>query len=126
MKNILIIDDASYIIESLKFFLTQKGLNIHSACDGQNALDILENNPIDVILTDLNMPNMDGFEMTRKIRSNPNHKKLPIIAYTGYVDSIHLAQANEAGVTEILTKPLTVEAVFKVIKKYLKKISGPI
>ena len=118
-KNILIIDDAGYIIDGLKFVLKTKGLSVYLASDGKQAIKTLENNPVDLILTDLHMPNMDGFEMTRTIRKEEKYKVLPIIAYTGFVDPANIDKATKAGVTEIINKPLTVEKVYLTIQKYL-------
>lgn len=118
-KNILLIDDSEYILTGLQFVLSKKGFNIQIAEDGIKGLEAIKTMPFDLVLTDLFMPNMDGFDLTRAIRQLPEHKNTPVIAYTGYVDEKHLNQAREAGITKILNKPLNVDEVLVQLNEYL-------
>ena len=78
-KVILVADDSPSIRKFVSFSLTMQGYEVISACDGMEALEKLPNAKVDLVVTDLNMPNMDGFELIKAIRANPEYEELPII-----------------------------------------------
>ena len=78
-KVILVADDSPSIRKFVSFSLTMQGYEVISACDGMEALEKLPNAKVDLVVTDLNMPNMDGFESIKAIRANPEYEELPII-----------------------------------------------
>ena len=81
-KNILVVDDCDTTRKLLSYIIREKGYRIFSATNGIEALEMLAANPVDLVLTDLNMPQMDGFEMTRSLRENDSYRELPVIMIT--------------------------------------------
>ncbi len=68
--------------DMLMLTLAEAGFDVLQAVDGQDGLDVLVNEQVDVIITDINMPRMDGYEVIRQLRSNPDHKTTPILVLT--------------------------------------------
>src|SRR5665647_1366835 len=79
---ILVVDDQPQNIELLEAYLAPQGYEVVSAANGEEALQKLAQNPVDLILLDVMMPGMDGFEVTRRVRKDPLHRQLPIILVT--------------------------------------------
>ena len=110
MKNksvIMVVDDQHQNIELLEAFLVPQGYKIINAANGEEALDKLSSNQIDLILLDVMMPGMDGFEVTRRIRQDDKKRLVPIILVTAlrawpYVleigEDVHIADLPETGV----------------------------
>ncbi len=81
-KRILTIDDSKTMRDMLMLTLAEAGFDVLQAVDGQNGLDVLGDQQVDVIITDINMPIMDGYEVIRRLRKDPNHKSTPILVLT--------------------------------------------
>ena len=81
-KRILTIDDSKTMRDMLMLTLAEAGFDVLQAVDGQDGLDVLGKEQVDVIITDINMPRMDGYEVIRQLRGNPNHKTTPILVLT--------------------------------------------
>ena len=81
-KRILTIDDSKTIRDMLMLTLADAGFEVLQAVDGQDGLDVLSKQPVDVVITDINMPRMDGYEVIRQMRSNSAHKTIPILVLT--------------------------------------------
>ena len=118
MKRILIIEDETYISNGLKFVFSKNGLSVIIAQNGYEALELLKDNTVDIIMTDLCMPEMDGFETAIKIRELPLYKEIPIIAYTGFIDKKYFDKAYESGINEVINKPLNPDLVLETLNKY--------
>ena len=78
-KVILIADDSPTIRKFVSFSLNSNGFEVLAACDGMEAIELLPTASIDLIITDLNMPNMDGFELIKTVRGDESNKDIPII-----------------------------------------------
>ena len=81
-KRILTIDDSKTIRDMLMLTLADAGFEVLQAVDGQDGLDVLSKEPVDIVITDINMPRMDGYEVIRQMRSNSAHKTIPILVLT--------------------------------------------
>jgi two-component system, chemotaxis family, chemotaxis protein CheY len=81
-KRVLTIDDSKTIRDMLMLTLADAGFEVLQAVDGQDGLDVLSKQPVDVVITDINMPRMDGYEVIRQMRSNSAHKTIPILVLT--------------------------------------------
>ncbi len=102
-KNILIVEDDPYNMEYLKEILTIGGLNFLTAINGKEAIQISYKEPIDLILMDIRLPDLDGYEVTRQIKKyKPD---LVIIAQTAYVSNEEIQKARDAGCTDYISKP---------------------
>jgi len=96
-KVILVADDSPSIRKFVSFSLTMQGYEVISACDGMEALEKLPNSKVDLVVTDLNMPNMDGFELIKAIRANPEYQELPIIILSSLSSSEDIEKGMVAG-----------------------------
>ncbi len=119
-KTILIVDDSYSIRESVGFLLSEAGYNIIKAIDGQNALTFLDGRKIDLILTDLHMPNMNGIELISNVRNSGDYKRIPMLLLTTETLKEKKLEAKKAGATGWLNKPFEKQKLFKVINKVLR------
>lgn len=117
-KKILTVDDSKTIRDMLKFALAGAGLQVMQAEDGADGLRVLKGaTGIDVIITDINMPNMDGFEFIENVRRDPTHKATPILVLTTESSSDKKTRAREAGATGWIVKPFDPQKLLDVIRK---------
>ncbi|MCH6256925.1 response regulator [Puniceicoccaceae bacterium K14] len=117
--TILTVDDAATIRKMVVFTLKGAGHRIVEATDGLDALSTLQSNPVDLIITDVNMPRMDGIELTKKIRSMPAHSRTPVILLTTESDPAKKQQGRAAGATGWIVKPFNQQQLLAVIAKVL-------
>ena len=103
---ILLVEDSGIMRKMEMNVLKTVGFsNVVEAEDGNDAINKLESNPIDIILSDWNMPNMSGFELLEWVRKNPRFEKLPFVMATGRGEKKEMTKASEAGVSSFITKP---------------------
>ena len=105
MLTILAIDDSRTIREMLRETLRNAGFDVHVAVDGLDGLEKLHEVAPDVIITDINMPRMDGFEVATQVRDNGRLQHLPIIMITSRTGEKHRERALEIGVNDYMGKP---------------------
>jgi chemosensory pili system protein ChpA (sensor histidine kinase/response regulator) len=105
--RVLVVDDALSVRRSMEQLLEDAGYEVTSANDGFLALDSLRDKPPAIVLTDLEMPNLNGLDLTRRIREIPQFMGLPIIMITSRASDKHRDLALDAGVDLYLTKPYT-------------------
>jgi len=103
-EKILIIDDEEMILEDLTLLLTYHGFRVRSAINGQTAIEIFKSESFDLVITDIRMPEMDGLEVVRQIRTLDKDAELIIL--TGFGTSDNALKARKNGVSHFLTKPL--------------------
>jgi len=96
-KRILTIDDSKTMRDMLMLALSDAGFDVLQAVDGQDGLDVLGKERVDVVITDINMPKMDGYEVIRNLRINPIHKTTPILVLTTESSAEKKGLAREAG-----------------------------
>ncbi|HKL81637.1 MAG TPA: response regulator [Desulfobacter sp.] len=119
--KILIIDDFATMRRILKNILKQLGFkNLVEADDGTTALNILESQKIDLIISDWNMPKMTGLELLKKVRASTEYKKTPFLMVTAEAQKQNVIEAVQAGVSNYVVKPFTAEAISDKLKKILK------
>jgi len=106
MKRILVVDDSSTIRKLINYILRKKDYHITEAEDGLDALEKLIDTKVDLVIADLNMPNMDGIELVRSLRNNYYHLDTPIIMLTTTRVENLRKSALEAGVNLVLNKPI--------------------
>lgn len=116
-KLILIVDDEEIIREILKEMLHLEGYKTLEAENGMAALDVLESNPVDLVISDIRMPKLDGLELLKKIRhKNPDYP--PVVLVTGYTDYTE-SNILMHGAKKIIHKPFTYEAIVKMVNEVL-------
>ena len=103
---ILIVDDQPQNIELLEAYLLQKEYDLISVSNGQSALDSINDNQVDLVLLDVMMPDMDGFEVTRRIRNNPKSCQLPVILITALQEKEDRVKGIDAGCDDFISKPI--------------------
>jgi len=119
-KKILIIDDEADLILMVKYRLENSGYEVHVAQSGQEGLRELERIKPDLILLDIMMPYMDGFEVLYKIRNDYVYSgKIPVIMLTGKKDIESMFQAKGFGSSEYITKPFDSEELVRIVDRYL-------
>ncbi len=119
-KTVLIVDDSFSIRESIAFFLSESGFEIIKAQDGQDALNQLDGKIINLILTDLHMPVMNGIELISNVRKIDQYKRVPILLLTTETLNEKKIEAKKAGATGWLCKPFEKEKLINVINKVLR------
>ena len=115
----LVVDDALTVRNSLQELLTDAGFDTGTAKDGMEAVSMLDTLKPDIVLTDLEMPNMNGIELTSYIRNKEETKNLPVIMITSRSLKKHQALADSAGVNQYITKPYNDNDLLKVINRAL-------
>ena len=121
-RRILVVEDDVRNVFALSSILEPKGATVTIARDGIEALEALEKNEaIDLVLMDIMMPRMDGFEAIRRIREKPNLAKLPIIALTAKAMADDQARCIEAGANDYAPKPIDVEKLLSLIRVWMPR-----
>ncbi|MFZ5764767.1 MAG: hybrid sensor histidine kinase/response regulator [Thermodesulfobacteriota bacterium] len=122
-RNVLIVEDSRFFMNQITTFVSEAGYTTFTAEDGIEALQVLEQEDIHLVLTDIEMPNMDGLELTRRIRSDMRWAEIPVIAVTSVAGEAAEARGREAGVDEYLIK-LDREQISAKIDYYMKQQGG--
>ena len=120
--KLLVVDDDKTTRKLLGLYLRGKGYEVVPAENGLDAIEKLGTESIDLVVTDMNMPYMDGIEMTKILRSDSNLKNMPIIMVTTEADDDERKKAFDAGVDDYLVKPTNADAITESIKRIVKKI----
>jgi len=118
-KTILSVDDSASIRQMVSFTLEDAGYAVATAVDGRDALAKLKSKPADMIITDLNMPNLDGLGLIREVRSLKDYKFVPILFLTTESEEGKKREAKAAGATGWIVKPFQREQLVAVVKKLL-------
>jgi two-component system, chemotaxis family, chemotaxis protein CheY len=116
-KRILTIDDSRTIRDMLNMTLSEAGYEVLQAVDGQDGIDVFGKERVDLVITDINMPKMDGYEVIRHIRGKPEHKSMPVLVLTTESEAAKRNIAREAGATGWLVKPFDPERLIATINK---------
>ncbi len=120
-NKILIVDDEEAIINMMKLAFSRAGYGVVSAESGKSALEILQQENIHVIFTDLNMPEMTGIELCREIR-----KRMPmamVFAVTGYASLFELSECREVGFEDYFVKPVNLKKLVQTAENAFEKLS---
>ncbi len=116
-KRILTIDDSRTIRDMLNLTLSEAGFEVLQAVDGQDGIDVLEKERVDVVITDINMPKMDGYGVIRHIRRQDQYKAMPVLVLTTESEKEKRNVAKEAGATGWMVKPFDPERLIATINK---------
>lgn len=118
-KPILIVDDNPSNLKLLRVLLSGEGYEVRTALSADEALTVLGTFRPALILMDIQMPGMDGLELTRRIKAEPATAAIPVVALTAYAMSGDEARAKEAGCDAYVTKPIDTRALPQLISKLL-------
>jgi CheY-like chemotaxis protein len=122
--TILLIEDTREVVMMLVDYLEMAGYKMVTAQDGVDGLEQAKLTHPDLILMDIQMPRMDGFEATQNLRNDPEFKDIPIVALTALAMPNDRQRCLDAGMDEYLSKPVNLKALTKTIKKLLAPEPG--
>ena len=120
MLSILAVDDSASMRKMVSFTLTGAGFHVVEAVDGQDAFEKAQAHTIDLVLTDQNMPRLDGLGLTRKLREHPKFKNTPILVLTTESSDAMKQAGRAAGATGWLVKPFDPGRLIEVINKVIR------
>ena len=120
-RHILIVDDYPDAVDIWSLYLRSLGYEISTAMDGNSAITQAEQLLPDLIVLDLELPGISGFEAAKRLRSNPATHDIPLIAATGYSHQRQLSMAREAGFDEVVVKPVDPDRLVQEIEHLLDR-----
>jgi two-component system cell cycle response regulator DivK len=118
-KKILVVEDEERNRYLISFILKSNGLDVITANDGLEGVEAAKKQMVDLVLMDIKMPRMDGYESTRRIRELDGYQSVPIVAFTSYAMAGDEKKAMEAGCDGYVSKPIDPETIVDEIRKYL-------
>ena len=118
---VLVADDVEDNREIYAAYLSYHGYRVEEAIDGADALRKVEERMPDLVLMDLAMPNVDGWEATRRIKSDERTRHILVIALTGHAFGANLGRADETGADAVLTKPCTPDSLLDIVERLLDR-----
>jgi two-component system chemotaxis response regulator CheY len=118
-RTILIVDDSEFVRNYHSYVFEQAEFQVITAVDGSDGLEKLYSHPCDLVLTDINMSNMDGYEFIRRVRADAHYRSLPIIIVSTEGESKDKTKGFEAGATLYLVKPCRPEVMVENVRMVL-------
>lgn len=118
-NKILIVEDEESLLRLESILLTSKGYDVIGAMTGQQALDAIVSDRPDLVLLDIMLPELDGFEVCSRIKSNPETKHIPVIMVTAKKTGEDMARGEAAGADWYITKPFKSAMVIETIQRFL-------
>jgi two-component system, chemotaxis family, chemotaxis protein CheY len=119
-KHILIVDDSESIRELVGFTLESAGYGVEKGSDGADALRLLDGRDLDLVITDLNMPNMDGIQFIREVRRTEGYETIPILVLTTESQQGPKEEAKAAGATGWIVKPFVQDKLLETVRKVIR------
>jgi two-component system, chemotaxis family, chemotaxis protein CheY len=122
--KVLVVDDQNSVRQMTKLTLQEIGIrHVHEAENGRQAMETASSQPLDLIISDFNMPEMDGLGLLRAVRGHPVVRKVPFILLTGRGDKELVVKAAQAGANNYLIKPFTAQILREKIEQVMGKLS---
>ncbi|WP_374634566.1 response regulator [Ferrovibrio sp.] len=116
-KRVLTVDDSKTMLQMLQSALKQGGYEVIQGENGQEGLDLLDKHDVDVIISDINMPVMDGITFIKELRKQPKNKAIPVLILTTESSQAKKAEGRAAGATGWIVKPFDPAKLLEVIRK---------
>jgi two-component system chemotaxis response regulator CheY len=118
-KKVLVVDDAAVVRQIVTFMLTNSGYEVIQAVDGNDALTKLHTSNISMIITDLNMPGMDGIEFIKQVRGRSEFRFMPVVMLTTQSQLSKREEGKSAGASGWICKPFTAAQLIEVVQKFI-------
>jgi two-component system chemotaxis response regulator CheY len=118
-KTIMTVDDSASVRQMVTFTLKGAGYTVVEAVDGKDALAKINTTQVNMLITDLNMPNLDGIGLIKAVRTNPSYKFIPIVMLTTESQDSKKQEGKSAGATGWIVKPFKPDQLLAVVKKVL-------
>ncbi|MCL7938862.1 response regulator [Halomonas sp. ATCH28] len=123
MAKVLVVDDEANIVLSLEFLMQQAGFQVDTAEDGESALSRIAESPPDLVLLDISLPGISGFDVLERLRGDPAHARLPIIMLTAHGREVEREKGLALGADDYITKPFSTQALVEKVKTLLAEVS---
>jgi two-component system alkaline phosphatase synthesis response regulator PhoP/two-component system response regulator VicR len=123
-KKILAVDDEKHIVRRVQVNLERQGYEVITASDGKEALQKVEDERPDLVVLDVMMPYMDGFEVLQNLRRNPSTREIPVIMLTAKAQDADVFQGWQSGVDCYLTKPFNPMELIAFVKRIFSSLDG--
>ncbi len=120
-KRILVVDDEIYIVHILEFSLTMEGYEVLTASDGEEALQVIEQERPDLVVLDIMMPKLDGYEVCHRLREDEDFRALPVILLSAKGRPIDRDAGLQAGADDYITKPFSPRKLLEKIRELLER-----
>ncbi len=120
-NRILIVEDEESLLKLESILLTAKGYSVTGVMDGRAALEAINSHPPDLVVLDIMLPVLDGFEVCKRIKENPDTRTIPVILLTARKNSADRARGREAGADAYITKPFKSAQVIEKIETLLNR-----
>jgi len=124
-KTILVVDDERHIVRLVEVNLARAGYEVVSAYDGVEALEKIEESIPDMIVLDVMMPRMDGFEVLKKLQAAPEYKDIPVIMLTAKAQDADIFKGWQSGVSSYLTKPFNPKELLVFVQRIFQSMDEP-
>ena len=118
-KTIITVDDSASVRQMVSFTLKGAGYDVIEAVDGKDAVSKLKGSAVHMMITDLNMPNMDGIELIRCVRADTRHKFIPVVMLTTESQGMKKQAGKDAGTTGWIVKPFRPDQLLAVVRKVI-------
>lgn len=115
-QRILLVDDEPRLLHVVGLYLTMEGFEVTEASDGTEALAMLETQQFDLAILDVMMPGVDGIEVCRRIRSQPETQSMPVLVFTSLSADADVERARLAGANHLITKPFSLPGLGAVVR----------
>jgi CheY-like chemotaxis protein len=122
-KKVLVVDDEKFVRELIKIKLGRCGLTVIEATNGLEAIETARNQKPDIILMDVMMPKMNGFEACEKLKSNPDTARIPIVMLTARGEQANLEKGLALGATDYMSKPFSPQKLAELVIEILTRSS---
>ncbi|WP_075881249.1 response regulator transcription factor [Vreelandella massiliensis] len=121
MANVLVVDDEPNIVLSLEFLMEQAGFEVTTAEDGEQALESVKSAQPDLILLDISLPGISGFDVLEQLRAQPETERLPIIMLTAHGREVEREKGMALGADDYITKPFSTQTLVEKVKGLLNE-----
>lgn len=121
MTKVLVVDDEPNILLSLEFLMEQAGFDVFTADDGETALEVIDRERPDLVLLDISLPGISGFDVLEKIRSSDDFKKLQVIMLTAHGREVEREKGLALGADDYITKPFSTQALVNKVRHLLNE-----
>ncbi len=120
MPEIFIVDDSVSVRKALEIAFKQHHITTRNAVSGEDALDKLDDAPFDLMITDIIMPGITGFELCQQVKANPRYAHIPVLLISGNVDEEVRREAQQVGAEDILRKPFRPDELLPIVQRFLQ------
>jgi two-component system, sensor histidine kinase and response regulator len=116
---ILVVEDEIALCQSLKIIIETLGVRVMEAINGMTALDILAHNKVDLIICDINLPDISGYEILKSVRADPSHNGVPFVFLTAFADEKDIREGYLLGANAYITKPFSARSLLRKLTEIL-------